>query len=145
VLMSVNASGVAGASVGDSEAWLIRADVCDSLTEHQHRKPLLGDGAAEPVAIEARHEGATLLVGTDGLFKYASRDRIHAVALQEQSQVVAQLVDAARLPTGGLQDDIAIVLCRAGPMIRAHACGIRHRDEIIRSERCGCFYCKAIF
>jgi hypothetical protein len=29
--------------------------------------------------------------------------------------------------------------------IRAHTHSIRHRDEIFASERCGCFYCLAIF
>jgi hypothetical protein len=29
--------------------------------------------------------------------------------------------------------------------IRAHRHCIRHREEILASERCGCFYCGAIF
>ena len=29
--------------------------------------------------------------------------------------------------------------------IRAHRHSIRHRDEVLASEICGCFYCGAIF
>lgn len=31
------------------------------------------------------------------------------------------------------------------PHIAAHAFSIRHRESVINSQRCGCFYCLAIF
>ena len=30
-------------------------------------------------------------------------------------------------------------------IIRAHRHSIRHREKVLASERCGCFYCCAIF
>ena len=30
-------------------------------------------------------------------------------------------------------------------IIRAHRHSIRHREEVLASERCGCFYCCAVF
>lgn len=30
-------------------------------------------------------------------------------------------------------------------VVRAHRHAIRHRTELLASERCGCFYCGAIF
>jgi len=32
-----------------------------------------------------------------------------------------------------------------GTLKEAHKHSIRHRDEIAASERCGCFYCLAVF
>ena len=54
---------------------------------------------------------ARLLLGSDGLFKYVQHERIrdltstHAVA-----EAAAALVSAARLPSGALQDDIAVIV-----------------------------------
>ncbi|HEV7558771.1 MAG TPA: hypothetical protein VGO00_25040, partial [Kofleriaceae bacterium] len=67
VIVSVR-ERITGVSVGDSGAWLVRdGDIID-LTEHQRRKPLVG-GGCEPVAFEAPFDG-TLVVGSDGLFRY---------------------------------------------------------------------------
>ena len=30
-------------------------------------------------------------------------------------------------------------------VVRAHRHSIRHREEVLASERCGCFYCCSIF
>jgi hypothetical protein len=96
--------------VGDSEAWLIEDGVV--LTEGQQRKPLLGTGAAKPVAFEAKLAG-TLLVASDGLFKYARKADILAHArLERLDDAIHALTDAVRLPSGQLQDDVAIVACR---------------------------------
>ena len=49
VVVDVRADSICGASVGDSQAWIVNgADITD-LTARQHRKPLLGSGEAEPV------------------------------------------------------------------------------------------------
>jgi serine/threonine protein phosphatase PrpC len=102
-----------GASVGDCEAWLIIENSIEELTASQVRKPLLGSGEAVPVAFEAVLGDATLLLATDGLFKYARRDRIAAVALGPDLQTAAHaLADLARLRSGALPDDIGVILCR---------------------------------
>lgn len=103
---------VRGASVGDSGAWLVPpvGSVTD-LTANQRRKPLLGSGEALPVVFEADRRGARLLLATDGLIKYASHDRIHALAVSGSvGEAVEALVSCVRLPSGSLQDDVAAIV-----------------------------------
>lgn len=103
---------VQGASLGDSGAWLVHADRVDDLTRAQVRKPLVGSGRASPVAFGPTPvDDARLLVATDGLLKYAPRERLAAAARAGPIEAAARaLVDGARLPSGGLQDDVAVVL-----------------------------------
>ena len=77
------------------------------------RKPLLGSGEAVPVAFEAVLGDATLLLATDGLLKYAHRDRITALARGPDLEVaVHALTNLPRLRSGALPDDVAVILCR---------------------------------
>ena len=102
-----------GASVGDCEAWLITEHSIEELTASQVRKPLLGSGEAVPVAFEAALGVATLLLATDGLLKYAHRDRIVAIALGPNLQMAAHaLADLPRMRSGALPDDVGVILCR---------------------------------
>jgi serine/threonine protein phosphatase PrpC len=103
---------VAGASVGDCEAWIFGNGTRISLTSEQVRKPLLGEGTARPVPFEARVARGTLLVATDGLWKYMATDRIAEMAtVRPLAAAVAALVHAVRLANGALQDDIALAIC----------------------------------
>lgn len=113
VVAAVGGSDLRGASVGDSGAWLIGAGEVVELTSSQQRKPLIGAGCT-PVAFAADlARGATLLVASDGLLRYAKMSDIARVAqLASLEQAVASLIDLVRLPTGRLQDDVSIVLCR---------------------------------
>lgn len=113
VVVSVTRDGIRGASVGDSAAWLLRGSHIDDLTAGQARKPLLGAGC-QPVALHAGPlAGATLLVASDGLFRYAKpADILHIASSPDLAAAATALVDLVRLPTGGLQDDVAIVLVR---------------------------------
>jgi PPM family protein phosphatase len=102
---------VFGASAGDSGAWLIGATAVQDLTEHQRQKPLLGSGNAVPIGFgPVRHEGR-LLMASDGLFKYVPYARIcdlaRSVALADAP---TELVAAARLSSGTLQDDVAVLV-----------------------------------
>jgi serine/threonine protein phosphatase PrpC len=103
---------IEGASVGDSVAWLISpAGELTDLTVHQRRKPLLGSREALPVVFDANPCGGRLLLATDGLVNYAPVDRIRALAVQGSvAEAAAALADCVRLPAGGLQDDVAVVL-----------------------------------
>jgi serine/threonine protein phosphatase PrpC len=99
--------------VGDSVAWAITGDGRIDLTCNQQRKPLLGSGAARPVAFSAAPLAGTLLLGSDGLAKYARSDDIAAIARGNDLTTVArELVNLVRLPSGSLQDDVAICLVR---------------------------------
>jgi len=113
VVVAVSASGIDGASVGDSGAWRIDGEQIDELTERQRRKPLVGAGG-EPVGFRAGPlRGTTLLVASDGLLRYAAPRDIARIATGPDLAAAARaLVELVRLPSGGLQDDVAIVLCR---------------------------------
>lgn len=110
VVVEVHANGrVCGASVGDCEAHVLSGDDEVELTEYQRSKPLLGDGRAEPVAFfDIVPRGATIVLASDGLWKYAPPERV-ARALSETDRAAA-LIDCARLPSGALPDDVGVVV-----------------------------------
>ncbi len=114
VLVTVTAAGIRGASVGDSGAWLVRGDAIDELTAQQQRKPLVGAGGAMAMALGCGPIGdATLVVASDGLLKYGARRAIARIAGQADLAAAADaLIELVRLPSGGLQDDVGVVLCR---------------------------------
>jgi PPM family protein phosphatase len=72
----VNEERVFGVSAGDSSAWGVNGSTIDDLTAGQQRKPLIGSGAASPVTFDRPVRPGTLIVSTDGLFKYVTRERI---------------------------------------------------------------------
>jgi serine/threonine protein phosphatase PrpC len=113
IVLSVTRTGIAGAAVGDSGAWVIRNTAIEDLTAGQLRKPLLGAGCV-PFVVRGRSlEGGTLLVASDGLINYASQASIARIASGEDLASAAHsLVDLVRLRSGALQDDVSIVLCR---------------------------------
>ncbi len=113
VVMSVDPRGITGCSVGDSGAWLVGDEVID-LTDGQVRKPLVGGGCLPFVFRAGPIGNATLLVASDGLLRYASREDIVCIARGPDLAAAARtLVEVVRLPSGALHDDVAIVLCRA--------------------------------
>lgn len=112
VVVEICGKGICGASVGDSGAWLIDEFGVVDLTGGQIRKPFIGSGAAQPVAFGPISMRGRLLVASDGIFKYAHRDVITARALDGSVENAADvLLDAVRLRTRRLQDDVALVLC----------------------------------
>lgn len=112
VVAFVTSDRVAGASVGDSSAWLISpTGKMTDLTANQRRRPLLGTGEALPVQFEAELRGGRLLLASDGLVNYAIAERICVVAMQGSTTKAADtLASCVRLPSGALQDDVAVVL-----------------------------------
>ena len=113
VVAAVTKAGIVGASVGDSGAILMRADGDVELTRGQVRKPGLGSGMAIVVPFEHELVEGTLVAGTDGLMKYATRAAIRRAALGDAvAEAARELVEAVRLPSGGLQDDVGVGVCR---------------------------------
>jgi serine/threonine protein phosphatase PrpC len=111
VVAEIIGSDIVGASVGDSAALLIGDALVEDLTEHQHRKPLLGTGGSEPVPFGPVPLTGHLLVASDGLMKYARRSEIQRLGMRRPLTASADaLLDAVRLRTGNLQDDVAIIL-----------------------------------
>ena len=114
--------GIYGASSGDSEAWVIRKDgSIDDLTAKQHLKRRIGSGRAVPVGVERRGlEGGTVVVGSDGLFRYTTAERIASVVVSaaKADDGAEALVELVRTGSLDLLDDVAAVfvtLGRAGP------------------------------
>ncbi len=119
IVIALDEHGISGCGVGDSGAWLVGDDVID-LCAGQLRKPFVGDGCF-PFSIAAGPIGAaTLLVGSDGLFNYAPRSEIVRIArLPDLVAAARSLIELVRMPSGGLQDDVSVVLCRnalSGPV-----------------------------
>lgn len=112
VVVSIDEHGaVTGASVGDSEAWIIDGDRVVRLTERQRRKRL-GSGRAEPAAFEATlRQGAVLVVGSDGLFDHVDAATIVATARDGDIEGRAEgLLQAALRPPIALADDLTVVV-----------------------------------
>ena len=105
---------VHGASVGDSEAWLVDEGQVAVLTENQRRKPLLGSGLAKPVAFGPLAFVGVLVLGSDGLFKYVDPGKIRRLsAIVPVTEAADALLQAARLPRGSFQDDISVIVMTA--------------------------------
>ncbi|WP_437821327.1 protein phosphatase 2C domain-containing protein [Sorangium sp. So ce1078] len=111
VVVQVSDGELWGASVGDSGALLVGPGGLVELTAAQRRKPLVGSGSCTPVAIGRRALSGRLLVATDGLLKYAPLTTINALARSgDLREAVEALILAVTLPSGNLQDDVAVVL-----------------------------------
>lgn len=112
VVAVVTPSQVHGASVGDSGAWLVSGDPVTDLTRRQVRKPMIGSGAAVPIAFGPVALAGRLLLASDGLLKYSPRDRLLAAANEPRlSEAVNALIETVRLRSGALPDDVAVILC----------------------------------
>lgn len=114
VVCVVEEEFVGGISVGDSEAIMVGPNAVVDLTRGQKRKPLVGSARVEPHAFFVRRTTGTVLLGTDGLFKYARQDRIIEVVRRAPFRgLLDELVAAVRLPSGSLQDDVGMVASRS--------------------------------
>lgn len=112
VAVAVTSMEIMGASVGDSEARLLDKNV-DVLTAHQRRKPLIGSGSAVPIPFSRTRVPGWLLVGSDGLFKYTSETGIRAAFDRgDPDRTADALLQAVRLPSGALHDDVAAIVVR---------------------------------
>jgi serine/threonine protein phosphatase PrpC len=101
-----------GASVGDSIAWLVRDGEIIDLTDRQQHKPLVGHGCAA-MPLRSVICAGTLVVASDGLWRYAARADIARLASSPDLDSAARaLVELVRLPSGRLQDDVSVVLFR---------------------------------
>lgn len=113
VVVDLQATGIMGASVGDSAAWIVSDGEITELTIHQVRKPLLGSQSASPVAFEHAPLSGLLLVGSDGFFAYAKRDAIPPLIARTDFFAIPRMcVDMVRLSSGELWDDVVLVACR---------------------------------
>ncbi len=119
VIVDLNDQGICGASVGDSQAWILHDENIVNLTLHQNRKPLLGSGDAVPIGFEHALLTGTLLVATDGFCNYVKPVKLFQILPHAWFPTLPkELADIVRLPSGGLWDDVGIVVCRPKPAMR---------------------------
>jgi serine/threonine protein phosphatase PrpC len=115
IVVVVTSRGVLGVSAGDSEAYVVTKTGIDDLTASQNRKRL-GSGQASPVPFFRAALDGVLVVGTDGLFKYASLERIvDAVDRRSPAEATERLIALVRLPSGAYPDDVGVVVVCAAP------------------------------
>lgn len=113
VVVDVRPYGIAGASVGDSQAWVVREGEITDLTEKQIRKPLIGSGNCKPVPFTHSPLLGVLIVATDGLFDYAKRDEItRLIGQSDFYEISRKCIELVQLPSGATWDDVGIVVGR---------------------------------
>ena len=116
VVVDVRTIGIAGASVGDSRAVIVKDGTILELTANQKRKPLIGTGMAEPMGFVYPPLDGVLLLGTDGFFNYAKPSAILTAIAKSDFQVLPRkCIDIVRLPSGDYWDDVGIVAVRHRP------------------------------
>jgi serine/threonine protein phosphatase PrpC len=115
VLVVLGARGLVGVSAGDSEAWVVSATSIDDLTVHQ-RRARVGSGRVAAVVFDRQALDGVLVVGTDGLFKYAAAEEVAAIVrVPPPDDAARRLSELVRLSSGRLQDDVAVVVARRSP------------------------------
>ena len=116
VVVDVRSIGIAGVSVGDSRAIIVKDGTISDLTINQKRKPLLGTGMAEPIGFVCPPLDGLLLLGTDGFFNYAKPNAIQAsIANSDFQTLPRRCIDMVRLPSGDYWDDVGVVAVRHRP------------------------------
>src|SRR5688572_22877141 len=91
IVLILSGNQIFGASVGDSEAWLFSTAAKTHLTKGQFRKPFLGSGEVLAVKFIAPATPGTLLVATDGLWKYTSYEKISEQILSDADNLPERL------------------------------------------------------
>lgn len=116
VVVDVRNIGIAGASVGDSRAVIVKDGTISELTANQKRKPLIGTGMAEPIGFLWPPLDGLLLLGTDGFFNYAKPNAILASIAKSDFQTLPRnCIAMVRLPSGDYWDDVGVVAVRHRP------------------------------
>jgi serine/threonine protein phosphatase PrpC len=109
VVVSLGPSGIVGVSAGDSEAWVVTPARVEDLTQSQDTKRKIGGGHVTPAPFERHALKGVLLIASDGLFKYASREVIARIVRSVPvSRAIEELVALVRLPSGRFADDVAV-------------------------------------
>ena len=111
VIVVASSNGLFGGSVGDSAAWLFTPDSKEELT--RMRKPYLGTGVVAPHQFARPFSQGTVVVASDGLWKYTSLELIEEkVRMGKREQLAAELGELVRLRSGTFPDDVSIATCR---------------------------------
>ncbi len=110
IVAVIGPDGVLGVSCGDSEAWLVTETGIDDITAGQNKKRL-GSGRAAPLSFYRPTLDATVILGTDGLWKYMSTEGVaEAVRGRAPSAAAEALRALVQLRSGKYQDDVGLVV-----------------------------------
>lgn len=103
---------VCGASCGDSAALLVSDNQHTVLTERQRKNSPVGSGEAFPAAFTADFVDSTLLVMSDGVWRYIGDEAIAQLCTTRQRQeLVFSLRQMQMQQNGGkLPDDFSIIV-----------------------------------
>lgn len=120
VALCITEKFVCGASSGDCSAVLLNIhDQFHRLTAGQLKNPPVGSGQAKFVPFRQRLIDPWLvLLMTDGLWKYAGRDRVHTLIKRSKGQaLVNALTREARVAgRGTYRDDTTFIIVESGPV-----------------------------
>jgi len=97
-------------SVGESKCWIFGKGFDHELSLMQYRKPLLVSGEAQAIGFCMEMIGS-IVIGSDGLFDYTSIEKIK-YEIQDKNTTAKNLAMLAKEATGGLQDDVSVVLLK---------------------------------
>ena len=90
------------------------AEAVVRLTDGASSKPWVYSGSARPFGFAVPAGPGTLLLMTDGVWKYANPAVLAEIG-RRMTLDPSGLIDAARLPSSRLQDDAAAVVARFRP------------------------------
>ena len=111
IVLVIDGERFHGASIGGSGVLVLHRDGIYEATKHQRRKPLLGSGRARLVGFGPFDFRCPVVVGSDGLLKYAPRSVFSSLrAIASIEEALDELVDSVRMDSGGLQDDVSVAL-----------------------------------
>lgn len=114
VAICLTPTRIVGACVGDSETWWINPSGTIQVLTEGGCKPYLGRGMASPTTFTfPTPQAGTLLVATDGLFKYTDAEQIARTVVgggTDLQTIAAALRDQVRSSSGVLYDDFAVLL-----------------------------------
>ncbi len=113
VALATDGRFVCGASVGDSAAVLmLPGKPLVVLTDDQEKNPPIGSASAWPVAFgTALTAPWTLVLMTDGVWKYTNWQAVLAGPMRPGDVLLAELQAQARLrPDGPFQDDFTVII-----------------------------------
>lgn len=115
VALCVFNNHVCGVSCGDSMALLANRKKHIALTEKQHKNPPMGSNAACPTGFAANLKNSTLLLMTDGVWRFIGNDKIAEMSRFHQGQeLILRLETLQREQNGGkLPDDFSIIVLQS--------------------------------
>ncbi len=113
VIFAATTDKFIGVNCGDSGAWRVGETELEDLTEGTEKELFLGCGRVVSKSFSGAFNG-TLLISSDGLYKFAEQDAIMAIVRKEPPKIAASRLFQLVLGNskGILRGDVALVVAR---------------------------------